>query len=512
MSDEFHLFREQSSKKLPSKGIDDGNPPAHLKSPKTIFVVDDDPIILQTLEVVLANDYNMVGFLVGTEAVEKVDDSVFVVVLDVKMKDKDGFQIFAEIKKKYQHLPIIFYSAYQDLRDPYDIMNTMRPFGYVSKEKSARNLLDTIESAVAYYQQVQDNAYLVTELEQRAADLEETNRLKDEFLANTSHELRTPLNGIIGIIDSLLHGAGGRLSKPMRQNISLVLKSAERLSHLINDILDFSKMRKNQIDVNFKPIDMKNLVGHTLQLIAGTLRTYSVDLSNDLPDDLPPVLGDESRIQQVLYNLIGNAVKFTPKGSVKVGATILENEICFSVSDTGIGIKTENLESIFESFEQGAGGVDREFGGTGLGLSISKRLIELHGSTITVESTEGEGSVFSFKLKIDNEENAVETATEPKQATLPNNVLSEPLEEKAPVVEELPVQVSIDELEHIFQEVDEEKSTILCVDDELVNLQVLLNHLLSRNYNVIVASAGKESTEHHRATETGPCSSGHHDA
>lgn len=212
--------------------------------------------------------------------------------------------------------------------------------------------------------------------------LRQADRMKDEFLANTSHELRTPLNGIIGITESVIEGIAGPVTPEMCENLGIVMHSARRLSGLVNDILDFSKLKHAELDLQTRPIDLAPLVRLVLRVNEALVGDRKLTLHADMPAALPLVQADENRLQQILYNLIGNAVKFTPAGEVRVSAGVKGEMIEVLVRDTGIGIAPEQQERIFQSFEQADDSISREYGGTGLGLAISRRLVELHGGRI----------------------------------------------------------------------------------------------------------------------------------
>ncbi|RPI74882.1 MAG: hypothetical protein EHM45_16800, partial [Desulfobacteraceae bacterium] len=176
---------------------------------------------------------------------------------------------------------------------------------------------------------------LTVELEQKNIALARLDTLKDEFLANTSHELRTPLNGIIGIAQSLVTGVTGKLSARTEENLGMIVASGKRLSGLINDILDFSRLRNRDIQLRPRAVDMRALTETVLTIMQPLTTNKPVALHNDIPDALPPVWGDEDRLQQILYNLVGNAVKFTDQGEVRVGALHREGRMEIFVSDTG---------------------------------------------------------------------------------------------------------------------------------------------------------------------------------
>ncbi|UUZ82866.1 sensor histidine kinase [Paenibacillus sp. P26] len=234
------------------------------------------------------------------------------------------------------------------------------------------------------------------ELEEKNERLMEVARLKDEFLANTSHELRTPLNGIIGLTESLLDGIGGPLDPRVRSNLQLVVSSGKRLANLINDIMDFAKLRHRDLQLNLEPVRLRERTDIVLAVFAPLARKKGIELAGRIGDALPPAAADGNRVEQILYNLIGNAIKFTESGRVWVEAALEEGRLRLSVGDTGIGIPAEKQEAIFEAFEQVEGSSSREHGGTGLGLPISRKLVELHGGSLTVESSPGQGSVFKL--------------------------------------------------------------------------------------------------------------------
>jgi two-component system sensor histidine kinase ChiS len=239
------------------------------------------------------------------------------------------------------------------------------------------------------------------------------------------------VNGIIGIAESLIEGATGKLPPTTISNLAMIATSGRRLANLVNDILDFSKLRHQTIKLQLKPVALREIAEVVLTLSLPLVRHKNLQLTNAIPPDLPLVSADENRLQQIFQNLIGNAIKFTDSGSVEVSAQLVSSEgdgeigkwengesiqassvaaqiaihslkskIQVSVSDTGIGIPQDKLDRIFESFEQADGSIARIYGGTGLGLAITKTLVELHGGEIWVESRLEEGSRFIFTLPV----------------------------------------------------------------------------------------------------------------
>jgi signal transduction histidine kinase len=307
-----------------------------------------------------------------------------------------------------------------------------------------------------------------TQVELRKAKeaAEAANEAKNQIMANTSHELRTPLHGIINLADLIRVGASGAVSPQAVQDLEMIISSAHRLTSLVNDILDFSKLQKQQLELKLKPVDLLQLSETSLALLKPLLADKPIKLHHTLPKDLPLVEGDADRIQQILLNLLGNALKFTESGEVVLSAVVQNGWIELAVADTGIGVPREKQEKVFEAFEQGDASTERTYGGTGLGLSVAKQLVELHGGRIWLESEEGQGSVFRFTLPssvAQAQEHPAPVVTLKEQVVRP-----EPAIESSPVVEE-----ALSEAESNLLLGEPSEITILVIDDEAVNRQVL---------------------------------------
>jgi PAS domain S-box-containing protein len=235
-------------------------------------------------------------------------------------------------------------------------------------------------------------------------EAESANQAKSEFLANMSHEIRTPLNGIVGMVNLMRLS---NLNQEQQENIKIIKTCVNALLNVINDILDFSKMEAGKLEIKKKNCDIKALVEHTIKAQSPVAAGKGIELNYAFSAAVPQyVMGDFHRIQQILNNLISNAIKFTDDGEVWVkvksqAITDEQVELLFVVEDTGIGIAEENRQRIFESFSQVDGSFTRRFGGTGLGLAITRQLVELMGGKIWVESTEGQGSSFYFQLSFE---------------------------------------------------------------------------------------------------------------
>jgi signal transduction histidine kinase/ligand-binding sensor domain-containing protein/DNA-binding response OmpR family regulator len=306
-------------------------------------------------------------------------------------------------------------------------------------------------------------------------ELKKVNHLKDEFLANTTHELRTPLHGIIGLAEGLLNEPEETVSEGTKKELSLIASSGRRLSFLINDILDLSRLKEGDISLITAPINLSMLTNTVLVLSKPLLAGKSIELVNDIPFDMPQIDGDINRVQQILHNLIGNAIKFTKKGAITVRARIIYHEIEVSVIDTGIGIPADKFDTIWQSFRQVDASMSRDFGGTGLGLSITKRLVELHGGRIWLESEMDRGSTFIFTLPISSglSEN---TVPDSEVATIQFHGNNLPSVEKAE-----------------FKLSKTHGTRILMVDDEALNCHVVERQLENSPYVLSVTSNGEEA-------------------
>ncbi len=227
---------------------------------------------------------------------------------------------------------------------------------------------------------------------------ESADRLKSTFLATMSHELRTPLNSIIGFTGILLQGLAGGLNPEQAKQLGMVQTSARHLLALINDILDISKIEAGQLTLSLETFDIRDSIASCVSGLRPLADKKGLLLRADVPDNIGPIRGDRRRTEQILLNLVGNALKFTDKGEVIITAAMRETRLEISVRDTGMGISPQDITTLFQPFRQVAVGLTRKHEGTGLGLSICRRLVELMGGTIGVESTLGVGSTFSFTV------------------------------------------------------------------------------------------------------------------
>jgi two-component system sensor histidine kinase ChiS len=318
------------------------------------------------------------------------------------------------------------------------------------------------------------------ELEEKNLQLKRVNQIKDDFLVTTTHELKTPLHGIIGIAESLLEEVM-TTGKIQVESLKTIISSARRLSDLVNNILDYSKMKNHDLELNIKSVDVRPIVDLVLSLLRPLAEAKQLSLENRIFEDTPLILADEDRVKQIIFNLAGNAVKFTDTGQISVSALVSDGQLAVTVADTGIGIPEDRLEAIFEPFGQIISPERSGYGGVGLGLGITKNLVEMHGGTVTVASEVGKGSLFTFTIPLSD----------------PCNV-SEAWGEIPEVRREQPERLTLalpQTQDLIDQSDDQSVMTILIADDELINLQVIINMLTAENLRMVTAANGFEVLE-----------------
>lgn len=246
--------------------------------------------------------------------------------------------------------------------------------------------------------------HLNDELNRARHAAEEARRLKSEFAASISHELRTPLNLILGFSEMMVRRPRSYSNLPLpsvfQVDVDAIYRNAEHLASLIDDVLDLSQIEAGRLGLMRERADLREVVEEAVRAVAARLASQGLSLTVALPEDLPSVLLDRTRIRQILINLLNNAARFTDVGGVRIQAQVRDHDVIVSVADTGVGIPPDELPHIFDEFYQTGSALQRRVGGSGLGLTISKRIVELHGGAMWVESRVGEGSTFFFSLPL----------------------------------------------------------------------------------------------------------------
>ncbi|MFE4712297.1 ATP-binding protein [Paenibacillus sp. NPDC056722] len=334
-----------------------------------------------------------------------------------------------------------------------------------------------------YFQNAKENAQLNEQL--KKAD-----KLKDQFLANTSHELRTPLHGIMNIAQNVVTKENEKLYESSRKDMELLITISRRMSHMLGDLLDVARLQEHRITLHQEPLQIQSVVPGVIGMLKFMIEGKPVQLTMNLPDTTPPVLADEKRLVQVLYNLLHNALKYTEEGMISISTEVQNGRALIHISDTGVGMNKETQARIFLPYEQGAHGIS-DGRGIGLGLSICKQLVELHGGTLSVRSKISKGSVFSFDLPLADSFN--QQAVTPAAALYPiTDAAKEQLAEWIFPENEwsgLEVPMQIPPL------LTKKKVNILAVDDDPVNLNVLMGILSTEPYTITTANSAREVLE-----------------
>jgi two-component system sensor histidine kinase/response regulator len=395
-----------------------------IESVGEILIVDDTPANLQLLFSILTEAGYRVrpagSGKVGLEAVAaKAPD---LILLDIRMPDMDGFEVCQRLKaKEYsREIPVIFVSALDDANgkvesfrlgavdyitkpfEPSEILARVKTHLeirniQVSLETSNRELRDSREELVRLNSALENRTGELAIARDRA---EESDRLKSAFLAAMSHELRTPLNSIVGFTGMLRQELDGPLNQEQAKQLGMVETSAKHLLKLINDVLDVSKIEAGAVELLIEPFDVRELVERNMLALQPLAKKKGLTLEVNIEPGVGQISSDSRRVEQILINLVNNAIKFTKEGTVKVSCGIRDNRLVTRATDTGIGIKQEDMAHLFDSFRQLDVGPARNVEGTGLGLSISKKLTEMLGGEIRVESDWGVGSTFTFAIPV----------------------------------------------------------------------------------------------------------------
>ena len=370
------------------------------KNKHSILIIDDQKTNITTLSKFLRPDYNIFAAGNGRDALIAAENTMpDVILLDIQMDDMDGFKVIDALKssERTKNIPVIFITGLSDVESEEKglalgaVDYIRKPFSPAIVKLRLRNQIKMLEMTV-------DLKSSAERLEKALEEAQEATKAKSNFLSNMSHEIRTPMNAITGMGEILLHED---LKDRQMGYVIDIVKSAKSLLSIINDILDFSKIESGKLEPNPVDYDFKLLIDQIESMFVYVTEKKGLEFKLECGPDLPEFLyGDDTRIRQVLTNVIGNAVKFTDKGYVRLAVSAADGFLCFEIEDTGAGIRKEDQHKLFKAFEQVDKSINRNVVGTGLGLVISKSFIEMMGGSISLESEYGHGATFTICIPI----------------------------------------------------------------------------------------------------------------
>ena len=380
------------------------------KEIQVVFVDDEESIIDGIQRLFFREPY---GIFATTDIQQAKDalarEKIKVFVSDQRMPVMSGVKLLEEVKADHPDIIRILFTGYADFPTVEEAINKGEIFRFISKPWETTDLLTTLRQAIAHYDLVEENKELFEESKRRRDELEITNKklidmykLQREFTSIVSHELRTPLAAIKTAVDLVSKRLVGEINKEQGEILGRAQKSVEQLQRLVSDILDLGKFESGKMQMDFKVQDLNGVIEEVVYAQQDVALSRGLYLKAELAASIPNIPFHRGRIIQGLNNLVSNGMKFTKQGGLTVTTrdNSAHNHIIVSVADTGKGIAEDDFQKLFQKFQQIESPEKNEQGGTGLGLAICKEIVLRHGGKITVESTLGKGTTFSFVLPI----------------------------------------------------------------------------------------------------------------
>lgn len=371
-----------------------------------ILVVDDEKQIREFLSKALTR---ISGFHVemaedGEDALKKIEqDKLDLILTDLRMPKMDGLKLITEIAKTKPEILTILMTGHGTIDSALEAMKRGAS-DYLTKPINLDELVLRVQKVLDEKQRFVSMKEYITQLEKANQELKRVDEMKSEFVSVASHELRTPLTTIKNAVQLVLKGKAGEVNDTQANFLMMAEKNINRLTNILNDLLDLSKIEAGKMGMKFEELDLRVSIDFILSSLNPQAHGKSIRLEMKVEKDLPFVYGDREKVEQILTNLIGNAVKFTPEGGkVTVSARLsdrVKNAVGISVHDTGIGIPEDQMEKVFEKFHQVESPLHHSATGTGLGLAITRGLVEAHQGKIWVESELEKGSTFTFTLPL----------------------------------------------------------------------------------------------------------------